>query len=160
MVVVLPAPFGPSSANSSPEGMVRSRPSTATLWPYFRVTLSNSIMPDFRDECSLDSLYRRLARSIAKPLTAPLAQLAKNLLTAARRQFPGPITAQVSHEPAPFAGSHSRELQFRAHQIQLLLEHQAVHSHPQFSARLARSAPGAAGVAAVHHQSSIDGGII
>src|SRR5258708_9256287 len=33
-IVVLPAPFGPSSANTSPSRMERSTPSTTTFFPY------------------------------------------------------------------------------------------------------------------------------
>src|SRR3990172_4958461 len=44
IVVVFPAPLGPKKANSSPGGIVRLNPATATFRPYFRVTLSNRIM--------------------------------------------------------------------------------------------------------------------
>src|SRR5262249_30734308 len=44
MVVVLPAPFGPRKANSSPSGAVRFRSCTATFGPYRLVTFVISIM--------------------------------------------------------------------------------------------------------------------
>src|SRR6059058_4284951 len=43
MVVVLPAPFGPRKANSSPFGTARVNSWTATFGPYRLVTLAISI---------------------------------------------------------------------------------------------------------------------
>ena len=43
MVVLLPAPFGPSSPKTSPRSMVSDRASTAVMWPKRLVRLSSVI---------------------------------------------------------------------------------------------------------------------
>src|SRR5262249_30933643 len=52
-VVVLPAPFGPSSANTSPWLMSRSTPSTATVSPYdLRSPLTRTLVVESMDQAS------------------------------------------------------------------------------------------------------------
>src|SRR5262245_40779716 len=55
MVVVLPAPFGPKKAKSSPGSIRKLRLSTATLVPNLLVTSINSIQAAFTDSCTSGS---------------------------------------------------------------------------------------------------------
>src|SRR5258707_4111494 len=103
-VVVLPAPFGPSSAKTSPSPMLRSTPSRTTFSPYaLRRPLAETAV---RVSCLVDAFMPHMLKPRPWVKVKPLSRLSSRAVRGRVRRahdYPGLMRAWAVHEPGPIA---------------------------------------------------------
>src|SRR5258707_12781438 len=103
-VVVLPAPFGPSSAKTSPSPMLRSTPSRTPFSPYaLRRPFAETAV---RVSCLVDAFMPHMLKPRPWVKVKPLSRLSSRAVRGRVRRahdYPGLMRAWAVHKPGPMA---------------------------------------------------------